>query len=188
MFSQTLKFLSLSCLSLVIPSVLLAQKMDKPQIDKFTNDTTLLTTRASIAKKDVGAYYQQLEIYCSKTQGEVTLHLIVDLPQREYYRYRIAAGSAILLKLADNALISLRSPADLISVTGAEKGGQFNQGISTWTVDIGLELSTQNLQRLSKVEVTAVRIPTDRSNIDMDLNSGDRAILQNMVLLIASAK
>jgi hypothetical protein len=173
---------------LFIPSALFAQKMDKPLIDKFTNDTTLLTAKASIAKKDVGAYYQQLEPYFSKVHGEITLHLIVDLPQADADRFYINAGSAILLKLADNTLISVPSATDIKSITGEERGGFLNQGISTWTADIGLELSAADVKKLLTTAITAIRVPTNKSNMDFDISFNDAGILQRMILLIDAAK
>jgi hypothetical protein len=173
---------------LTVPFAALAQKMDKPVIDKFTNDTTLVTAKESIVKKDVGAYYEQLTAYFSKSHGNIYMHLVVDLPQADFYRFRVGAGSTVILKMADHTTISLPCLVEVRSATGTEHGGFLNQGIATWTADVTLYLSNDQVNKLSHAGVNAIRIPSDRSNMDFDVKFQQAGVFQRMLLLITGTK
>ena len=92
----------------------------------------------------------------------------------------------MLLKLGDNSLISLTNPVDLRSETGEITGGLLGQGISVWTTE--LAFPDESVQRLSGfLPVTAVRVQTDRQNIDFDINNHDGYEILVMYSMISRA-
>src|ERR1700748_2675093 len=92
-----------------MPFAAAAQKMEKPVIDKFTNDTTLFTTTEKISGGN-GAFSssnEDIKAYVSKLKGAVYLHIVVELSATYYHWFQVSNGNTVILKLADNSIISL---------------------------------------------------------------------------------
>src|SRR6202012_2637619 len=103
-----MKTLSFYLLAFILPATVFAQKMDKPQIDKFTNDTTFFTTAEKIAsnKGALSSYAEDIESYMSSKNGVILLHLKIELTTEDHHRFEISPGNSISFKLADNSIIN----------------------------------------------------------------------------------
>jgi hypothetical protein len=170
---------------LLIPAISFSQTMDTPYIDKFTNDTTLFTTDQMIAhyKNENQGIRREINVYFAKYKGQVTLHFIVKLPTDEYRRFSISAGTTILVKLADNTLLTLSTTNDAIPAAGETKNGY-----NCWQTDIIMALSSGDLEKLSLSAMTAIRIEVSPDNIDFDCLPNINAPVKNMISLITAAK
>jgi hypothetical protein len=175
--------------ALIIPFISKAQKMGEPNIDKFTNDTTLFTSIEKIGTNVLNFNYsEQLEAYYSKSNRFVYLHLIVELPDGAEKFFRVSEGNSILIKLADNTLISLQSLADVNAKIDDLPGGFLGQGIPYWRADVTLESTKETMAKLSSSVITAIRVQSDKSNIDFDINTKSSDIIKKMIQLINAAK
>ncbi|HJP63202.1 MAG TPA: hypothetical protein VJ844_07145 [Mucilaginibacter sp.] len=166
----------------------LAQKMNNPVIDKFTNDTTFSTKIEKIAVKSGSIYNNRLEAYFSKSGRDINLHFIVELPTTEAKFFRISAGSRLIIKLTDDSLITLTNPANLKSIGKEISGGTLGLGLASWVADITLPLSNNDVEKLSHNTVAAVRVQTDKSTIDFFVDFKHSGLFQKMTLLIKNAK
>jgi hypothetical protein len=177
-------------ISLVIPVLSFAQTMDKPGIDKFTNDTTLFTTIEKVATSKPANHIntQELDAYFAKNKGQIYMRVIVKLPYNDYYTFDFANGTPITLKLADNSFITLSSIGDIQTDLGDMDGGLFNVGIQGWIGDLPAAVSTDDLQKLSSSTVTAIRVQTANINLDFDCTPTGGQLIKNMVDLIVTAK
>jgi hypothetical protein len=165
-----------------------AQKMDKPQIDKFTNDTTFFTTTERIAgnKGSLSSSAENIEAYAGNARGSIQLRLKVELTTFDHYFYRIDAGNNVLFKLADNTILAFKNITDVHS--RREGIGPRITGRECWTAEAGINLSKEDISKILASPVTIIRIQTDEQDLNFDVNKKENEVLVKILQLIVSAR
>ena len=165
----------------------LAQKMDKPQIDKFTHDTAFFTTTEKIAgnKGSLSSSAENIEAYTSNKNGVINLHLKIELTTFDHNRFQVTSGNKVLIKLADNTLVTLTNIADVASMR--EGIGARVTGRECWTAVVALNTVKDDMARIWQSDITAIRIEADGQNFDFDIKTKDSKVIQKMFSLILAA-
>src|ERR1700744_3071116 len=112
MLSQFKKSAKLLFIAFVLsaPLTIAAQKLEKPVIDSFLNDTTYFTTTEWIASNGFWSLtVKNLNFYLSKKNGSIFGHISVDVTAADYNRFQINKDNQILFKLGDGSLITFLS-------------------------------------------------------------------------------
>jgi hypothetical protein len=178
----------LICAVLIIPGLAKAQKMEKPQVDKFTNDTTYFTSTEKIAGGN-GAFStsnEDIKVYLSRVKGSVYLHFIVELSVTYYHQFQVSSGNNVILKLADNSIINLKNIASVQA--RREGGGTLATGRMCWIADIYSQPDQADAAKILSSAVAAIRVQTDEGNLDLDIKPKNAETLQKMFQLILAAK
>lgn len=170
----------------MVPVTISAQKLLKPSIDKFTNDTVRSTTQVRFAT--VSGYLdirvQFLTASVSAINNDVQLDLEVDIRKETYKFFRINKGSNTLLKLADNTIVKLSNVKDMDSQEHGFGGG-IMAATPCWATVMNYSLSKEDIQKLLSSNVTAVRVEADNQTFDFDIKPKDGDLIKKMLLLIA---
>lgn len=172
---------------ILMPFLASAQKMEKTQIDKFTNDTSYFTTTEKIAGGN-GAFSssnEDIKAYASKSKGEIYLHLVVELSATAYHRFAVSSGNAVIIKLADNSIVNLNAVNNVQAER--EGGGTLITGRMCWVGDVSTHIDKTNVAKMLSLAVVAIRVQTDANNLDFDIKSKDAATLTKMFQLIVAA-
>ena len=184
------QFKKISLLSsiLLFPFMALAQKMDKPQIDKFTNDTTYFTTTEKIVgnKGSLASSAENIEAYLSNNKGDIKLHLKVELTVFDHGFFRISQGNNVLVKLSDNTIITL---SNIAAVESKREGiGPRITGRLCWTAEVACALSPDVISKISSSTITTIRVEADGQNLDFDVKGKDSGIIKKMIGLIEASR
>jgi len=176
---------------LSVPLTVAAQKLEKPVIDKFANDTTYFTTTEKIAatKSSMSQSVENIEAYLSKKKGVVFGHFSLVLSIDDHKCYHVTAGNQILLKLADNSIVSL-SCIDDRQPKRISYGSHFLKTLdwACWSADIPFGLVENDFKKIAASPVVSIRIQTDEQNYDFDIKPKDTATLSKMFQLIVNAR
>lgn len=172
---------------LAAPFIVQAQKMDKPQIDKITNDTTFFTTTEKVAgnKGSLSSSAEDIEAYLSYKNGIINLHLKVELTTMDHNFFRVSSGNKVLIKLADNTVVTLSNIADEHAVR--EGVGPRITGRLCWTADVACNLGKEDISRMSSSVIKVIRVEADGQNLDFDVKQKGSDIITNMFLLILNS-
>lgn len=174
--------------ALLLPFIVFAQKMDKPRIDKITNDTTFFTTTEKVAGGN-GAFSlsnEDIQVYASKLKGDIFLHTIVGLNVSFYKRFHAASGNVVIIKLADNSIINLPNIADVIAER--KGGGTLATGRMCWTGELSMHASKDDIDKILSSVVTVIRVQTDEGNLDFDIKPKGSDIIKKSLTLIQTPK
>jgi hypothetical protein len=174
--------------ALLLPFIVFAQKLDKPRIDKITNDTTFFTTTEKVAGGN-GAFSlsnEDIQVYVSKSKGDIGLHVIVGLNVSNYKRFHASRGNVVIVKLVDNSIINLTNIDD---VTAERKGGgTLATGRMCWTGELSTHVDKVDINKILSSVVTVIRVQTDEGNLDFDIKSKGSDIIKKSFTLILTAK
>ena|ERR1700744_906373 len=185
MLSQFKKSAKLLFIAFVLsaPLTIAAQKLEKPVIDSFLNDTTYFTTTEWIASNGFWSLtVKNANFYLSKKNGVIFGHISATVTAADYKRFHVTAGNQILFKLADKSLVTFSAYED-------EKAKHEGIGLTeSWTAYIPFSVVKNDIQRILASPVTAIRIQTDGMNYDYDIKPKDAAKLTKMFQLILDAK
>ncbi len=173
---------------LTMPVIAFAQKMDKPRIDKFTNDTIFYTTTEKVAgnKGSLSSSAEDIEAYASNLHGSINLHLKVELTTFDHRHFNIAKGNSVIFKLADNTLLTI----PVISDIGARREGIGPRvtGRECWTGEVAVNVIKDDIKRISSTAITAIRIQGDEENFDFDIKQKNDGVIKKMLELILNPK
>lgn len=172
----------------IIPGVALSQKLNRPSIDKFTNDTTYSTTQEKIAstEKFSSAVGNVLNASILKLHGKVFLSVEIDATFADNQFFTIAAGDTTSLKLADNTLVTLVCGENIPATGQIIKKGLIER--KYWTARINYFIRKADVEKLLASPVTAIRIGIRDGHFDFDVTSKNSDVLKKMFLLITQAK
>jgi len=186
MLSQFKKIIKAIFISgaLLTPFGVSAQKMDTQQVDGFTNEVTIFTTTETFASTTTG---DNLVAYFART-GDTAyrLHIGCNLLTENNGYYRVSKGSHILLKLADNSLITLTVVQDVeASVQTLREGYYTNQ---YWAISMPIYVSRDDIYKISQADFTGARVEADGKYIDFGMKPKESLMLNKLAALILSQK
>jgi len=168
-----------------------AQKVEKPVIDKFTNDTTYFTTTEKVAATNgsMSQSVENIEAYASKKKSAIFGHFNLIVTVADHKCFHVSNGSQILLKLSDNSIVSLSCIDDKESKR-ISYGSHFLKTLNwaCWSADIPFKLTNEDIQKINASLVVGIRIQTNEQNYDLDIKPKDAATLTKMFQLIVAAK
>lgn len=181
------------CRALAISTILLlpisafSQKLNKPIIDKFANDTTQCTTSERIAaiesfSSPTAAY---LSAWTEKFEHQILLNFKVDVTTIDNKYFIIRKGDRALLKLSDNSIIEVVCLKDAdVSRQNIKKGFIERE---YFEADIIYYISPEDINKLLASQVTAIRIKTDDQVFDYDIKPKNSEVLKKMFKLFINA-
>jgi hypothetical protein len=183
-----MKTLSFYLLAFILPATVFAQKMDKPQIDKFTNDTTFFTTTEKIAsnKGALSSYAEDIESYMSSKNGAILLHLKIELTTEDHHRFEISPGNSISFKLADNSIINFSNISYVLAKR--ESVGPRITGRLCWTGEVTVNVVKGDIAKITSSAATVIRVQTNQGNVDFDVKSKYSDVIKKAFVLILAAK
>jgi len=171
----------------VLPVSAFCQKLNKPVIDKFTNDTTLSTTQEKIGSTEkfssTTATFLKASVY--KIKGIYFLSVELDASSDNNY-FIVDKDNKILLKLANNNVVTLSNLNESDATHQTIKSGFVQRDY--WVAIINYQLTKDDIAALSGSALTTVRVAADHQNFDFDIESKGSETLGKMLTLITSGK
>jgi hypothetical protein len=171
----------------VLPVSAFCQKLNKPVIDKFSNDTTLSTTQEKVGSTEKFSSTTATFFKASFYKIKGLYFLSVELDASSDNKYFIAQkDDKILLKLANNSIVTLSNLNESDATHQTIKSGFVQRDY--WVAIINYHLSKDDIAALSSSALTTVRVQTDQQNFDFDIESKGNDAFTKMLALITSGK
>jgi hypothetical protein len=172
----------------ISPAIAFSQKLNKPTIDKFTNDTISSTTQEKIAssEKSTSTVAEILFASLSRVNDRYYLYAYINATKEDHDLFTMMTENNMILKLSDNTLIRLPVAKNTFSKIETIKRGFVER---TYIVaNVPYIISKENLEKLLSGSVTNIRVETGGTNIDFEINPKDRDVFKKMFALITGAK
>jgi hypothetical protein len=171
---------------LAVPFLAFSQKLEKPTIDKFSNETIYTTTTEKIAttEKFSSTSASLLYAYATKIKGIIFIDfkLEVSVDQPDCF---LPKGKKVLLKLADNSTIELVNDTDFYAHHQDIKNGFIER--TYWVATPTYLISPDNLSKLTSTNITAIRFEAITSVDDFDVTTKEAAVIKKMFTIISGA-
>lgn len=163
-----------------------AQKLRKPDIDKITGDTTLLTYSEKIGS--AGSFWgvDYLYVDLGKYKGYYFLDFKMIKSDAKAIVFSIDKDNHAILKLADNTVLTIQSVSDVISDSKVSTYGSITTSSSQ--AEATYMLNEESLNALKKTQVSIIRIETSKGNFDYEIKERYAGMIQKMIQLIDSVK
>lgn len=173
---------------LVLPAIAFSQKLNKPSIDKFSNDTIHSTSQEKIGSKDsfTSTSAEYLNAYLVKINSHVYLKLELDLTIDDHKYFVVDTGKKAFFKLVNNTVLSLANVKPVEATQQTIKNGFVQRDYLT-TVML-YPISNGDIQKILASAVTTIRVEMDDQYVDFDIKPKNSDMLKKMFTLIISAK
>ena len=166
-----------SCL-MIIPISACAQEMDRPVVDQFTNDTTLSTTQENVA---VGSD-EYLEAYYSRIKNVYYLNFRVDILCENHHSFSVAKGNDVIIKLQNGKFMNT---FNLDNVKAARQNFNLGNGsYDYWSAYVVCAVTYDEMITISRTGIEAIRVATNKGNIDFNMSDIGKKRLDKMSSLI----
>jgi len=172
-------FITCSLIALAMSS--LAQKMQKPIIDKITGDTTWRTSRERICTKTNFLGSDILFTYALKTKATTLLAFSLINGQGPII-FSINEGNKAILKLKDGKIITLTSlvsrtsDIDFAMIGGIDASSSSN--LAFYKID------NDAITVLKNGKIAVIRIETSKGNFDYEIKDRNSEIIGKSLALI----
>jgi len=173
----------------LLPFIVNAQKLLKPDIDKLSGDTIWSTSKEKLYAHGNFLTAQGEAVECSVMRLERSKSKVLILnPQtlNQSGRFGISRGQKAYLKLSDNTNVTLESSTD-----------DFGGGQNNYTGGIALrsrsavgyyDLSDADIKSLKSATLVFLRIETSAGNFDCDIKPKNAELLRKQITLIDHIK
>jgi hypothetical protein len=170
----------------VSPFFAFAQKLEKPEVDKITGDTTFSTSKNKIGSETALWGADILFVSASKLKAGYMLVFYLAKSGNRSTVYSINKGGRAILKLKGNDLVNLEAVSSEISKT---QYSSFNGIITSANSTIsGYVLIDENLNKLLSNQIAVIRIETSEGNVDFTIKDKNSDIIKNQLLLLSKGK
>ncbi len=173
--------LSLACMSVAAYS----QKMEKPEVDQISGETTLRTSHETVYKNiTFSGTLQELTTYGFKKQDVQAIFFEIEFNVGHAEDFFIRKGDKVQMKLADNTIVTLAAAFDGTSVTNKKAVGR---SVTTRLL-MSYLLTPEDVKKLSDSNVKFIRFQNSDTNIDYELKEKNYQVIGKVVKMIADAK
>lgn len=171
---------------LLLPLIGFSQKLEKPVIDQFSNDTTKRTTMERIGAVDSFSSPEAsyLNAGVTKAGGVIFLDIELDATTINNYYFPVSNGDNLLLKLADNSVIKLTNSNNINTHKSRIKHGFIER--EYFIANMAYAITNFQIDNIMASDVVAVRVETDNGHFDFDIKPKGNAILKKTFKLIRS--
>lgn len=171
-----MKKVALTLTALCVASLSFAQKLQKPNVDKITGITSVATTSEKIYAKASFSGTVGEQVYSTLLKTDSTAFLILGIQSGKTSVFLISEDQKAFLKLSDGAVITLKSIGDELSnFTAVSYGGK---GRAAY------QLTKQDLDTLSKMDVTFIRVEHSGGTFEYDIKPKGAELLKAQAALI----
>ncbi|WP_259071185.1 hypothetical protein HDF24_24025 [Mucilaginibacter sp. X4EP1] len=173
---------------LLFPFIAFGQKLNKPITDKFTNDSLRFTSFESIAF-DNPSGAGGVNLFCSFIKGNngiVCLNLQVVAYQSDFTAFFNAGGNSVMIKLADNSILTLTDIRGVLAVPPEIQNNGFTNGL--YSAHFLYALSSQDISRIKASWATDFRVTSNKQIMDFALKPKGGDMFAALLALIVDAK
>lgn len=173
--------LSLACMSVAGYS----QKMEKPEVDQISGETTLRTSKETVFKNiTFSGTLKELTAYGYQKENTKALSFEIEFNFGHSENFSIHKGDKAMLKLADNSIVTLFATSDNSSETNKKKLGKSE----TTRLLMLYYLTPEDIKKLSDSNVKFIRFQNSDTDIDYELKEKNYPVIGKLVKMIADAK
>jgi hypothetical protein len=167
-----------------LPAIAFSQKLEKPTIDKFSNDTTYSTSQSRIASngKNTSAVAAYIFADAFKVKNSYVLDLELDFTVEGHSLANILEGNKIYIKLADNSIITLADIKDAIGNAKTIKMGVVIRDFIS--VYAHYNISKADIAKILSGSVTAIRVEAQDQTFDFDVQPKESDTIKKMFQLL----
>jgi hypothetical protein len=182
--SDLFKKILLAAIVLILPAAAFSQKLEKPTVDKFSNDTTYSTSQSRIAAdgKNTSAVAAYVFADALKIKNNYVLNLELDFTLQGHNVDNIPEGNKVFIKLGDNSVIDLASIKDAIGTDKTIKMGVVIREFVSIYAHYGI--SKGDIQKILSGNVTAIRIETHDQKFDFDVQPKESDTIKKTLQLL----
>jgi hypothetical protein len=161
---------------LAIWSNIHSQTIKENQVDEFTKNKVIRTSWEFISKSKIYAH-----VRASKINGDQTLDFRFMLPGGDHV-FAIPTGDAIMFKLENDSIITLKNTEHKISCSGC--GAVNIIGSQAEGVEIFSILSQADIEQLSKYKIKKIRLYTTDGYREAEIADKFQDIIKKELLII----
>lgn len=175
------KYLFLLAFTFIVPfnvEDVVAQKLVKNEVDKFTQKTTKQTSTEWLCKKDVFGSPTNIIMLSILKEGD-NIQLLANLGTSNREKY--TEDSGIMLLLENNDVVTLRT--NFTGISSYVKAVHF-MGPSSYIFNTGFTLKEEDVEKLSSVKVVSARINYMGGHQDFEIKKRDQDLLIRMFSII----
>lgn len=154
-----------------------AQKLQKPNIDKISGDTTLSTSEERIFTKVGLGPSQILYAYVSKSKGIHTLVLKMD-NNNGVYIYHVTPNDVTNIKFTDGSVLNINPGINSNSDDKSTSVGHRS------ILSVYYALSTKDIAQLKAKPISYIRIATSAAPMDYEIKEKNGDIIKNELALL----
>ena len=152
-----------------------AQKLDKPDIDKITGDTTL-RTKIQILSNPFAIVQHALTANISRAKHFTLLYF--QLKDGIDIYYSVNRGDKAIIKFADGKLLEISAAVDEHSSIIA-----YGPPVATGC-DVPYDSTDEDIEILKNSKISVIRIMTTKGPFDYDIKDGKSEVIKKQLDLI----
>jgi len=149
-----------------------AQKLEKPQIDKISGETTLSTKEEILANPFVWIRHF---LACSIVKGRGYYTIYFHLREGGETYYQVAKGDKAIIKLTDGKLLEIVADFDEYSSGTPNETRSFLQ----------YDLTDNDIAILKQGKISVIRINTSNGAYDYEIKEGKSEIIKKQLELLS---
>lgn len=182
--SDLFRKILLAAIVLILPAAAFSQKLEKPTVDKFSNDTSYSTTQSRIASdgKNTSAVASYVFADAVRLKTSVVLNLELDFTLEGHSPDNILEGNKAYLKLGDNSIITLANIKDVVGVNKTIKMGVVIREFTS--IYAHYNISMADVAKITSGSVTTIRIETQDQKFDFDVQPKESDTIKKMFQLL----
>lgn len=151
------------------------QKLDKPDIDKITGDTTL-RTKIQVLANPFAIIQHAITANIAKTKNFMLLYFHLQDGMDIYYS--ISRGDKAIIKFTDGKLLEISAAIDAHSSIIS-----YGSPVATGC-DVSYDLTDGDIETLKNNKISVIRIETTKGPFDYDIKDGKSEIIKKQLELI----
>jgi hypothetical protein len=152
-----------------------AQKLERPIIDKFNNDTTLSSTSERIYASTSPA--GGVNVAIKKISKSYILALEI-IQVNGLHNISIEENAQASFKFADNSILNIPASKAANSTEKLYPGGNQRSELTCYYI-----LTKSDLDKLKTGEISIVRVLTSKGNFDYELKDKFKSVIKNEAIL-----